>query len=1296
MDFPDFPHLLQLQKDLWRWPSARAAVMVGAGFSLNSTPSPGASIHFPTWRQLSRSMFDEIHPRLPNEAEEQREERFAHSNALRLASEYEAAFGRSKLESLIRSKIPDSDHQPGDMHRLLLQLPWKDVFTTNYDTLLERTEVPGRAYQAVATVNDLTSAFSPRIIKLHGSFLSRTRFIITEEDYRTYPKCFAPFVNTVRQSLIENAFVLIGFSGDDPNFLEWTGWIRDELGGHHAPIYLVGPLSLGNVQRSLLARRGVTPIDLTPVFSGISSPNGIHTAALEWFLRSLLTVKPQRPERWSEVENRAQIPSNFEPPILGSDSAEPEEIDPFISSHDTPDEATVIKVIKRWRFERKRYPGWLVPTDETRSSLWLRTKSWMTPLITFVEKSSPADRILLFREINWRLEASMVPLFPEWMAPFEVAVNELFPSLKDGIPTKLPVKAMRAINISDTEIREAWLQIAFALLREARETYNSERWNTLKEKIGEVVVNSPQFADRYNYEQALWMVWNIERNQAKDTLARWSPSPQSPLAMMWKAGLLAELDELNEARSLLRTALREIRKSLHNTQGRNIDLLSLEGWCTYLLFSVETVVDLTRWSEIREEFSERWQELKAWDCNPWPLKRYFEEVLSEDPPVPKKEKQIIHGFDPGHSSVTHHLGGNDIGSWLPAFACIRLYEQAGIPMRLPHFNISGDALRNACKWIAPFIGFWSPAILIRAGKVKELTEHGFMDRSQVAVMEPEIAKRLYAWALEALKRELATLHGSIVMGSAQEAILEILPEVLSRLAFKVEAGELQETFPLALQFHRQPGVQAHIRLNKSCEPWFRRLFAAADGQQLLEWLPELLRFPLCEEEPQSLPPELNFWPDPINYIPVQRLHSTEKADPELMIAINEAVEWLLERAKSESGESRLRAILRLVFIFDAGLMNKNQRKNLGMLLWSKTNEYGLPDLQDIHDFGYLDLPAPSDINVSARIKDYILTFISKSTSEDPQTNTTAIGGSLENLMLLNMAMASKAIVQLTEEPRGTVEWTWKETMDLWDKAMGWWRRGKRVLALERQAPFPAESDRVLLGLERLGVFLQRAVLPQMDSASEADWNKISPFLSESRKEGFYLTAAFPYILLHRANNKDLVIETIHRDLLSKNERAVGASAKAVRHWIHLASSNLLDNPPSSVLDELIQRVVFRRPEGIQTCINQMALLLIEKPDAFTSSQVNLMVSSLTPWHYATHLPLSEEREGDFPEEERPELRTLLGRLASALSIWLKKKFPDQPEPPEISDLRKLYKSDSLPEVRRAFDTWKSLKTDSSD
>ena len=61
---------------------------------------------------------------------------------------------------------------------------------------------------------------------------------------------------------------------------------------------------------------------------------------------------------------------------------------------------------------------------------------------------------------------------------------------------------------------------------------------------------------------------------------------------------------------MLRTALSEIRRGLRS-QGQNIELLSLEGWCTYLLFSDwETSLDFARRQAVREEFCERWQELK--------------------------------------------------------------------------------------------------------------------------------------------------------------------------------------------------------------------------------------------------------------------------------------------------------------------------------------------------------------------------------------------------------------------------------------------------------------------------------------------------------------------------------------------------------------------------------------------------------------------------------------------------------------------------------------------------------------
>jgi hypothetical protein len=68
-------------------------------------------------------------------------------------------------------------------------------------------------------------------VKLHGTIGDAGPLIFAEEDYRTYPAKYAAFVNFARQVFIENELCLVGFSGDDPNFLQWAGWVRDHLGG---------------------------------------------------------------------------------------------------------------------------------------------------------------------------------------------------------------------------------------------------------------------------------------------------------------------------------------------------------------------------------------------------------------------------------------------------------------------------------------------------------------------------------------------------------------------------------------------------------------------------------------------------------------------------------------------------------------------------------------------------------------------------------------------------------------------------------------------------------------------------------------------------------------------------------------------------------------------------------------------------------------------------------------------------------------------------------------------------------
>ena len=1295
MNFPDYNNLVKLQKHMLRRPNLQPAVMVGAGMSLNSEPLPGIDSSFPNWEDLSRLMFYEIYP-LSHDASrrkrEDREERFHRSNALRIASEYEAAFGPGELNSFILESIPDDDHQPGVAHELLKTLPWKDIFTTNFDTLLERTYVPEKPYRTVQKVNELTGTESPRIIKLHGSYSTQGPFIITEEDYRTYPKRFAPFVNTVLQSLIENPFVLIGFSGDDPNFLEWIGWIRDELGENHSPIYLVGLLSLSNVDRALLTRRGVTPIDLSSV-----QGDRTHSEMIEWFLRSLQAADSPRPESWLDArsvqENIGIGLSAFE-----RQEDEPARIDGLVNSPHEIDEVTSIKIIARWRYERLNYPGWLVPTDEIRSSLIRKTYPYIAKLVNVAQDWPHEDQVLLYREILWRVETSLLPLESDLAESFETSIKELFPLVSSGSRPIPSDKMSDHVEIPRSDVSDSWLEVSIALLRNARESFDETRWEELKQRITQVVRHHPQFSDRYYYEQALWLLWNLKRDEAQNLLTQWSPSPHAPLAMMWKAGILAELDGWSESHSLLRTALKEIQESYHKTQELNIDLLSLEGWCSFLLRPVEFNIkflnplnypqnqeDNTNSPDEDEKFLKRWNELKAFDADPWLYTEYFKKILSGEPPATGHAKQIVTGFDLGQYTIRHSLPGESTAKWLPAFSYLRLHEKVGIPLRF-----SGETLRNAAEWLAAFSNFWSPMILIRAGNTKDMKESDYANRVQIASMDPDLAHRLNIWAMNALIQGLSTVGNRIPMQSAQTSLLETLIEFLSRLTLKSDQQELHAAFRTALRIHNLPGIKTHIRLNESCAAWFRRLYDAADNQQLLEWIPALIRFPLSENTndvngEHERHPAIT-WPDPMADLDSDLIEIKQNTDSDLKVRIRDAVEWLLLNTRMLSGEPRQRALVRLFILFHAEAMTDDQEERFGELLWEDRIESGLPDVPQLSMFNFLHLPSPPGVETKSRLKQHLLSLKPvKMVKRDHGSLNINFSAEQEDQMIREVSFATKTIARLPSEPKGEIEWELTEMVQLWNDVHEWWENDRHALRPAQPFWFTGGTENYFQRtLERVGMFLSRVLLPHMESSSEEDWNRILLFLSATRQDNTFLTPALPYLLLHRPDEFEMVKNTILDDLSSNDKQAVAAAAKAVAHWANLEKKISINEMPPEAVNDLIARVVFRQPEGINHCLIYLTILIRHMGDFFGYSQMELISSSLIPWNHVTKIPGPEDNLDGFPEHDRPLLRSLVGQLASALSDWWGENCPDKPEPTGISTWREICASDPLPEVRRSF------------
>lgn len=288
----DYPNLQKLASSLWQQNNSYhgAAITIGAGFSRSAAITGDDSKKLPLWFNFSEILTDELNSNS--------------SDLLRLTEEYNAYFGKQALYDLIKKEINDVAWVPGKLHKSLLELPWSEILTTNWDTLLEwaSEEVHQPVYSVVSKQKDLSSARSPRIVKLHGTIDITKDLIFTQEDYRKYPQQYAAFVNFARQVFIENELCLLGFSGDDPNFLQWAGWVRDHLTTHSRRIYLIGALNLSSAKRKYLESINIAPIDLYEIVKDYDDSDMRHFEATKIFIQTLKNLKPKNKSEWGPTQ----------------------------------------------------------------------------------------------------------------------------------------------------------------------------------------------------------------------------------------------------------------------------------------------------------------------------------------------------------------------------------------------------------------------------------------------------------------------------------------------------------------------------------------------------------------------------------------------------------------------------------------------------------------------------------------------------------------------------------------------------------------------------------------------------------------------------------------------------------------------------------------------------------------------------------------------------------------------------------------------------------------------------------
>ena len=430
---PDYPALQQLARALWRNGSVRgAAVLVGAGLSKNAIRPADDSPAPPLWYELQEKLVERLYPH---------DSKAVPRNPLRTAEEYRTYLGQAGLDDFLRTNFPDRSWMPGPLHFELLELPWTDVLTPNWDTLLERAAENSidYSYEIVRTEADLTYARSPRIVKLHGTIGDPGPLIFAEEDYRTYPTKHAAFVNFARQVFIENELCLVGFSGDDPNFLQWAGWVRDHLGGSARRIYLVGNLRLEPATRRYLEAHNIEPIDLAPLVKDL--PRAIqHETATRIFIEELRKAKPAPGHEWKLT------PSNqFPLPRAGGDAFQRALRDHALAAD------LLKKSLPLFKADREAYPGWLICPVKYRQELrnaggtpWLLRK----PVLDLLDPKLRSEALF---EILWRRTTSFSPMDVELAAALAELVNAKPPEVDSDMRLGFALALMRDARVSNDD-----------------------------------------------------------------------------------------------------------------------------------------------------------------------------------------------------------------------------------------------------------------------------------------------------------------------------------------------------------------------------------------------------------------------------------------------------------------------------------------------------------------------------------------------------------------------------------------------------------------------------------------------------------------------------------------------------------------------------------------------------------------------------------------------------------------------------------------------------------------------------
>ena len=958
-----------------------------------------------------------------------------------------------------------------------------------------------------------------------------------------------------------------------------------------------------------------------------------------------------------------------------------------------PSDEELRELVNTWKAQRQEFPGWIIVPGENRRNLWTLTEHWTEHVLAAAARIAAPENLAFCYELNWRIERTLTPLFLPWADAIAKVVKLFYPFLtanEEGTDrTSIRIDNPDHYNLPWQVIRKQWVELVFALAREAREDQDQDRFNEWLGLVEPALEDEPEWSARWHHEKCLFWLGCFDLDALRDELTKWSSAPELPMWEARRASILAELGDHKEAERIAREALTTVRARIRPFVN-DYQTLSQEGWIMLLLNVASSDHAATK-STSRN----RLQKLSTYRCNPWEHLEFLAPTLRGEMPLPKPAQQTRVAFEPRGRIVTSHFGQTFPHLLVrPAFALLRLYEEGAVPLRSGHGTVYLEEAVTAAKWIEPYAPFWALNYRIRADASGDL-ESAFT-RARVAGLDDRQVADLYRITSRGLQQAIREPNqGGIKNWEALSfRLIKPLCHLLSKIVFKLDEERQEEVFTLFLQMYRLPLFGQNEFVGEILVEAFNMTMTALQQRTIVARMAELLALPIPGEGGFTVR-QPRRWPEPLaSFEPDREAWQREEIDRS---AWNIPIQNLVRIVRGGEREARARAATRLQVLGILGALSAEERDGFGQALWSRLDaDSGLPRDTFFRNVSLFYLPSPEP----GKARDLVRAWLLRATFAPlPQAGEKGgSGGALrESVWSGQQKDFTRTLRDATYQPLAPrehaalfIDWTAEEAAKFLEQAWAWWQQDRDLVVIDRtkawwQDSTPTREAQALVDVMAL------VILPRIDlSSAEAKQGALELLQSLSETAHLDVSRAEVTALRVAPERAAATAATVRTALLKYDEEEVWNGLRALGLWARLFARGVLVIPlPQSLVADLTGRILQRTQVALDLALDVMEQICRAAPDLLTDETLDTLVEALKLLLAETKYPSSStaddfyvEPAGTIPEELRPECRRSAAHLASALY----RRFNEQGReiPWVLRQWQEVCTNDPLPEVRRAW------------